>query len=327
MGRQNVQIITGYAQDISIKFSDQDLKNAEIAPILDMISPKMKITQYQRGEQFQSGRSKRQPGTEIPTTLVERTHVQAQTEEYAASDFITKEDLRDAGLPAHLAPPIDLASDSLEKNAKDLDLGREIDVANHIFAATFADGVVGGLDVAGSWLNPATSTFLADFDTAIRTLKLNGVSTKDLKFATDFGTFQVLKRIDDIREQLKYTSDRSLTPEMLARILQIKKVEVCGAIRNDAQAMKGVDNFNGRYIWEQRVNRGWAFLYNFVKPTKKSLNAVIQPRSKLDNKSFRYTETYYDPKKKATFYDSMEETDVLTTAAPAAYQWKDTILT
>jgi len=325
MGRQNVDIITGYAQDISIKFSDNELKNTEIAPILDMKAPGMKITRYQRGEQYQSGRAKRQPGTEIETTLVERDSVTAQTEQYAASDFITREDLRDAGLPTHLAPPIDLASDSLEKNAKDLDLGRELDVSSHIFAETFVDGNAGGVDVGGTWAAAATSTFLEDFDTALVLLKKNGVSTMNLRLAMDFGTFQKIKRIDDIREQLKYTSDRSLTADALARILQISKVVVCGAIKNTAQAKAGTDNFTGGYVWEPNAGKGWAFLYNYVRPTKKSLNAVIQPRSRLDNKSWRITESYWDNKKKAWFYDSMEETDVLTTAAAAGYQWKDTI--
>jgi len=327
MPRQNVDIITGYAQDISIKYRDNMLQNTEIAPILDMKSPTMKIVRYKRGQQFQSGRSKRQPGTEIPTTLVERDSVTPQTQQYAASDFITREDLRDQNLPTHLAPPIDLVQDCLEKNAKDLDLGREMDLATHIFAETFADGVAGGVDVAGSWLTPATSTFLADFDTALTTLKKNGISPTKLRFACDFGTFQALKRIDDMREQLKYTSARSLTAEMLAGILQISKVVVCGAIKNTAQAKAGVDAFTGQYVWEPNANKGWALLYNYERPTKKSLNAVIQPRSKLDNKQFRITEQYWDNKKKAWFYDSMEETDVITTASPAAYQWKDTILT
>jgi hypothetical protein len=325
MGRQNVDIITGYAQNVSIKFDSQEFMNKEIAPILDMKSPKMKIATYNQGDQFRTAAKRREPGTEIETSKRGRSSVNPNTEQYAASDFITREDLRDENLPTHLAPPIDLVQDSLEKNSDELDQGREERLAAHIFAETFVDGVSGGVDVGGTWLTPSTSTFLADFDTAIVLLKKNGVSPKNLRLALDFGTMQKLKRIDDIRDQMKHTSARSLTPEILATILQISKVVVCGAIDNTAQAKAGEDAFTGKYIWEPNAGKGWAMLYNYVKPTKRSLNAVIQARSALDNKQFRLTEQYWDNKKKAWFYDSMEESDIITTATPAAYQWKDTI--
>lgn len=327
MSRQNVEVLVGHAQDISIKFSDSMLINTEVFPMLEMVSPKMKITRYKRGEQFQSGAHERQPGTEIRTTQVERDSIQPQTVQFAASDYITREDMRDAGLPGNMAPPIDLAADSIEKNAKDLDLRREIAVAAHIFADTWSDGNVGGVDVAGSWLTPATSTFLADFDTGIAVLKKEGVNPRRLRLAIDFGTFQALKRIDDIRDQLKHTSAASLTEDMLARILQIDKVVIGGSIKNTAQNKAGTDAFTGQYIWERTATKGSAFLYHFQSPTRKSLNAGVQPRSKLDNKQSRITETYWDNKKKAWFYDSMEETDIITTAEDAGYLWQDTILT
>lgn len=328
MGRQQVDVITGHAQDISIKFRDSMMINTEVFPMLDTVSPSMKITRYKRGQQYQSASEERKPGTEIKTSIVERDQVQFDTIQYAASDFITREDLRDAGLPAHLSPPIDLAQDSLEKNAKDLDLGREIRVAAHVFADTWLDGVAGGTDVAGTWANAATSTFLDDFDVALVLLKKNGVPPEKLRLMLDFGTMQKLKRVDVIRDQLKHTSRDSLTADSLARILQIDRVIVGGAIQNTAQNKAGTDAFTGQYIWENNATKGSAFLYYYTgNPTKRSLNAGIQPRSMLDNKQHRITESYWDNKKKATFYDSMEETDELTVAEAAGYLWADTILT
>lgn len=324
---QNVDVITGYAQNISIKYKHADNIAGDVAPLLDMPMPSMKILTYNRGEQFQTNRKRRQPGTVIETTRAGRSSVTASNDEYAVSDFITIEDLRDQNLPVNLAPPLNLAADSLEKNAKDLDLGRELDTANHIFAATFADGVSGGFDVAGSWATVATSTFLADFDVAFETLKLNGVPKSQLRFMCDGATLTKLRRIDDIREQLKYTSDKSLVASMLAEILLISRVVVGDNIYNTDQAKSGSDEFTGKYIWQQNATKGSALLYNFEKATKKSLNAVIQTRSKIDGKNFRRTETYYDPKMKAWVYDSLEETGVLTTATGSAYQWKDTIST
>lgn len=324
---QNVQTIVGFAQQVSIKFKHADHINLDVAPMLDMVSPSMKILTYNRGEMFQTNRVKRQPGTEIPTTRAGRSFVLASNDEYAVSDFITREDNRDAGLPGALSPPVDLVFDSLEKNSKDLDIGRELDTALQIFGGTFADGVSGGFDVAGSWAAPATSTFLADFDTAIEVLKLQGVPTSQMRMMLDGATLTKLKRIDDLREQLKYTTSKSLTADMLAQILEITRVVVGNSIFNTNQAKAASDPFTGKYIWQQNAGKGSAFLYNFEKATKKSLNPVIQTRSKFDGKNFRFTESYYDPKKKAWFYDSIEETGLVTTATGAGYQWKDTILT
>lgn len=327
MGRQNVDIITGYVNDFSVKYRNGMLINTEVFPMLEMPSPTMKILRYKRGEMFQSGAKRREPGTEIETTKTERESVTPQTEQFAASDYITREDLRDQDLPTHLAPPVDLVQDSLEKNAKDLDLGREIRVADAIFAATWADGVAGGKDVAGAWAAAATSTFLADFDTALTALKKEGVPPNQLRLMVDFGTMQKLKRIDDLRDQVKHTSSKSITPEILATILEIGKVVVGGSLKNTAQAKAGEDAYTGAYIWEKNASKGSAFLYNFEAPKKKCLNAGVQPRSKLDNKQPRITEQYWDKKKKAWFYDSMEETDIQIVAPQAGYLWKDTILT
>jgi len=300
---QNVEVLVGHAQQISIRFSDDELINLDVFPFVDMMSPNMKITRYNRGEQFQSGAAERKPGTEIRTTMVERDSINPKTTQFAASDFITREDMRDAGLPANMSPPIDIAADSIMKNSKDLDLRREIAVADHIFADTWEDGVSGGKDIAGAWAPAATSTFFADLDVAIIALKKAGVNPKTLRLALDFGTMQTLKRIDDLREQVKHVSADSITADSLARILQIDKVIVGGSIKNTAQAKAGTDAFTGAYIWEKTATKGSAFLYAFMPPTRKSLNAGVQPRSKLDNKQFRITETYFDNKKKATFYD------------------------
>lgn len=327
MPNQDVEVLTGYANDLSIKYHNATHINTDVAPIVEMVSPKMKFATYNRGPQYQSGAALRKPGTRIEKTKVERDSVSANTEQYAASDSITREDLRDANLPVYLRPPIDLAQDSIEKNAKDLDLGRELRLATHIFNETWADGNAGGKDMAGAWLTPSTSTFLVDFDVGINTLVKNGADPKMLRLWLDWGTMQALKRIDDLREQMKYTTSKSIMASMLAGILEIPTVIIGSSIKNTAQAAAGTDAFTGKYIWEKTPTKGSAMLYAYEKPGRKTLNAIVQPRSKLDNKQPRITESYWDPKAKEWVYDSMEETDIISTATPAGYLWIDTILT
>ena len=65
MSRQNVEVLVGHAQDISIKAKNHQLVNEAVFPMVEMVSPKQKITIYDRDEQFQSGAHERAPGRAV----------------------------------------------------------------------------------------------------------------------------------------------------------------------------------------------------------------------------------------------------------------------
>jgi hypothetical protein len=323
------QVIRGHLQNISVKFHDAELVNAEVFPILDMPSAKAKITTYNRGDQFRDEALARARGTEAAIAEFKFSQADVNTVQYAMKHRITDEDLRDAGLEAGMSPPVNLVQDALERNARKLDLRREIAVASHIFAATWLDGNAGGEDAAGLWAPPgATNTFLADIDTALNAMVKAGVPIGQVRLLLDYGTMQLLKRVDAIRDQLKYTSNQSLSEDSLAQLLGIQKVVTAKGIKSTAKELKAGTDFTGAHIWEKNAGKGSAFLYVHPgTPGLKTMAAGYQPRSKLPNGEYRMSDANRRQELKAWEYETQEEVGIVTVSTAAGYLWNDTTTT
>ena len=322
-------IITGHLQNVSIQAVNADLINEKVFPLLDMPTDRAKIMVYNRGDQFRSGRKTRARGTEAPTRDYKVDFITPTTDQYAEKHKITDEDLRDAGLDSMLSPPINLQQEAIERNVRLLDLGREVAVASAIFAATWADGNAGGEDAAGLWAPPgATNTFLTDVYAGIKELVKNGVPVTGIHLAMDYNTFQLLKRVDEIRDQLKYTSNQSLTAPTLAALLGIDEVIVSRGITSSAKEKKDGTDFTSTMIWEKNAGKGSAFLYHCPgTPGLKTLCAGVQPRQKCVNGAYRFTKQYREEKLGAWFLETQEETGIKVVADYAGYLWNDTIVT
>jgi hypothetical protein len=322
-------IIRGHLQNVSLKYHDAELVADQVYPILDMPTSKSKLTIYNRGDQYRDEVPVRARGTEAAIIDHKLTTVDVDTKEYAVKHRITKQDLRDAGLENMLSPPVNLVQDALERNARKLDLRQEIAVAASVFGGTWVDGNAGGEDAAGLWAPPgATNTFLDDIDTATSALQKAGIALTNLRLLLDYATFQKLKRVDSIRDQLKYTSQQSLTEDTLAALLGISKVVVARAIKSSAKEKKDGTDFTGVNIWEKNATKGSAFLYHFPSaPGLKTIAAGYQPRNKMPSGQYRESITYPRPELGAWEYESGEDVGVKIVMADAGYLWNDTVLT
>lgn len=323
------QIIRGHLQNVSLMAHNADLVNAEVFPLLDMPSSKAQIATYNRGDQFRDEAAARARGTEAAIGDWKFSLSNVDTTEYSFKHRITDQDLRDAGLEPGMSVPVNLIQDALERNARKLDLRREVAVAAAIFGATWVDGNAGGEDAAGLWApKDSTNTFLDDIDTATSALQKAGVSLSNLRLVLDYATFQKLKRVDAIRDQLKYTSNQSLSEDSLAAMLGIQKVVVAKAIKSSAKEKRDGTDFTGVNIWEKNATKGSAFLYHYpTTPGLKTLSAGYQPRNKMPNGEFRESLSYRRPELKAWEYESSEDVGVKITATFAGYLWNDTIVT
>lgn len=320
------QLVRGFLQNASIGYKNGAYINQEIFPLLDMPSPKAKITQFNVGDAFRNTAKLRARGAAVNVQDFDITEVNQDTKQYDQAGKITKEDLRDAGVEG--APTISMEQEILEQNADKIDLAREIRVAAHIKAATWADTVAGGEDAAGNWAAAAGSsnTFFADIQTAVNALKAKGVpDMANMRLAMDWKTFWELNQVADIRDVIKYTSQDRLSPENLARYLGISKIVVGSAIYNTAQKVKAGTDMTGAYIWDSTGNKGWAFLYYYpARIGLKMMAAGVQPRAKMDTGLFRSSYRWYENKEHSHYYDTQEETGITTIYNGAGYQWTDT---
>ncbi|MEO7957880.1 MAG: hypothetical protein ABIW76_14430 [Fibrobacteria bacterium] len=322
-------LVRGHLQNVSLMYHNAELVNQKVFPLLDMPTSKAKITIYNKGDQYRDEVPARARGTEAAIADWKLSTVDVDTVEYGVKHRITDQDLRDAGLEGVISPPVNLVQDALERNARKLELRREVAVAAAVFAGTWADANAGGEDAAGLWAPPgATNTFLDDMDLAMSTLQKNGVALTNLRLMVDYATMQKLKRVDAIRDQLKYTSNQSLSESSLAALLGIREVVVAKAIKSSAKEKRDGTDFTGVNIWEKNATKGSAFLYHFPDaPGLKTLSAGYQPRNKMPNGQYRESFFYRRPELKAWEYESGEDVGIKITAASAGYLWNDTILT
>jgi hypothetical protein len=321
-------LVRGFLQNASVSYRNGAYINQEIFPLLDMPSPKTKIHKYNLGDTFRNTAKLRSRGAAVNVQDFDITEVNQDTKQYDQASKITKEDMRDAGLEPGTVPPMNLQQDSVEFNADKIDLGREIRVATHIKAATWADGNAGGEDVAGLWnASESGNTFFTDIETAVQALKVRGVpDMANMRLAMDWKTFWQLNQVTAIREVLKYTSQDRLSPEKLAQYLGLSKIVVGSAIYNTAAKVKGsTTDMTGAYIWDVTGNKGWAFVYYYPpRISLKMLAAGLQPRSKMDTGLFRSTYSWYENKEHSWYFDTQEETGIETIYTGAGYQFTDT---
>lgn len=321
--------IRGHLQNVSMKFSSAELINTQIAHLLPMPTRKAKVLTYNRGDQFRDEAKPRERGTEAARADFKYTMADVNTSPMALKALVTDEDLEDEGLPPQTVPPVNLQQDALELVAWKLDLNREIKLAAKIFASTWADGVSGGTDVAGGWAPlDDTNSFLTAMTTAKKTFVTNGVALDHIRLMLDFATMENLKRVAEIRDQLKYTSNQSLDEATLARLLGIEKVIVASAIKSTAKEKVDGTDFTGSMIWEKNAGKGSAFLYYYPPaPGRKTMAALYQPRHMQANGQERKSKGYYTDKISAWEFESQEDVGIHVAAAPAGYLWVDTLVT
>ena len=208
-----------------------------------------------------------------------------------------------------------------------MDLKKERRIAAAIKGGTWADGNVGGEDAEGLW-SPAgsTNTFLADITAGKKALKGSGILANCL--IVDFATFMALKEADAITNKIKYTSSESITPQLLARILELDEVLVGKAVYSDAEENIDDSAFNSVDIWEVNPGKGMGFL--FYRPPKlglKILTAGVQVRIAYENGEPRRTCFWREGAEHQDVYEVAEETAIEVICADAGYLWKDTYAT
>lgn len=112
----------------------------------------------------------------------------------------------------------------------------KIDIYDEVaFASNFFVGGVWGTDSTPSTLwNASGCDILGDIDTAKQTVKKN-TGFDPNRIAVSREVYDVLKRDATIKDQLKYTSSRNVTAEILAYMFEVDKVIVLNGVYDTAK--------------------------------------------------------------------------------------------
>lgn len=327
MGQPNVkeQIVAGPLAGVSVAYRNYDYIADRVFPILDGADPRAKITKYKRGAWFRDEAGIRTAGTRAKRGGYPLTTVSISTDEYAFAKEVTDEDRRFS--KSQGAPVLQPDQDAIEFCTDKVDLKKERRVSALITGTTWVDGNSGGEDAEGLWVASSGNTFFADIATGKKAIK-NAIGRLPNVLAIDYATFLGLTEISDVMDKIKYTSRESVTPEMLAQMLQLDEVLVGSAIYSDAEETTAGDDFNAVDIWTVNAGKGMGFL--FYRPKKVGLKiqcAGMQVRIAYENGSPRRNSMWREPAEHQDVYEVAEETHIVAIDSYAGYLWADTYST
>lgn len=320
-------------RNASIMYKPPQFVATEVYRQIDVNDPKAKITKYLSSDFFRKeGSLERGEGGRARRGGFKTTEVEYSTIEYAFASEVTDEKRRNSKKQG--GQPIDPDVKAVQLCKWKMLMNKEYKTAQNIIAGTWADGNSGGEDVGGVWASASTiNTFKTDIKTALKTMREKGIVSGpdfEIRLLMDDLTFDEVTEISTIKDQLKYTSNRNVTPEILAYQLKIDKVIVPSSVYNSAKETKAGTEFTASRFWEINSTKGMAFLYAYPKTglALEMMCAGLLVRDQFDSEEgggheriikFRENAEHQD------IYELAEMQDEIQVCADAGYLFKDTI--
>jgi hypothetical protein len=329
-------IVTASAlRNVSIYFKSPEFVADQVFPIMNINDPTAKITKYLESDFFRDDARPRGEGAQAVRGSFKTTEVTYNCIEYAFASPVTDELRRNSAKLS--AQPLLPDTDAVELCKRKIMMNREGKLFSLISGSTWLDGVSGGADAEGGWnASATTNTFITDIDDAKLAMAARGIvpgGDIELRLIMDDLTFNQIKEISRIRDQFKYTNAESITPDMLARMLEIDKVIVTRAVHNIAKETKAGTEFTSKRFFDSAgtAAHGCAFLYAYPKSIKpRMLCAGLMVRDKFDPSEgggFERIMKWREDGNHQDLYEVAENRDELQIAATAGYLFKDTITT
>ena len=327
-------IVTASAlRNASIYYQSPEFVADQVFPVIQANNPTMKITKYLASDYFRNDAGVRGEGGEARRGGFKTEEATYSTIETAYAVPITDELRRNAKKQS--AQPLQPDIEAIELAKRKVMMKRESEAASLITTATWADGFAGGEDAAGAWASDAgTNSFKSDIQLGLQILRQKGIisdGNMEIRLLLDDLTFDEVVEITAIKDQIKYTSPESITPDMLARILKIDKVIVPSIIENTAYETKEGTEFTASRIWKINADKGMAILYAYPKRLGlRVMAAGLIVNDKFDSEEgggYERAMKWREAPNHQDVYEVAELRDQLQVCADAAYMWKDTIAT
>lgn len=185
--------------------------------------------EYPRDQWFNTDAKERPPGSESAGSGYALT-----TSQYACRVIALHKDVADEAR-ANADPMINLDRDATEFVTRQLAIKRERDWATKFFKTGVWTGSSTGTDITPSTLwSAGSSAPIDDLDKEIDSIQVKtGFRPNTVVLGQDVWT--ILKNHPDLLERIKYTEKAIVFQDLLASILQVKRVLVASAVHNVAK--------------------------------------------------------------------------------------------
>ena len=318
-------LLPQYIQNASLAYKNIDYIAEQVAPTLDVASPRAKIWKYSKGAYFRDEAKPRTSGAEPNEIQFHGTAVSISTMEYDAAVRITAEDLESQGLTG--APPMKMKQDATLLAVDKLNLRRERMVSTLIKDTTWIDGNAGGEDAGGLWgASGSTNTFFEDIAKGKGViLDKTGIIPNSLMM--DFETWEKLKNSDDAIARLNNSSLKKMTVDAMRSILELDRLVIGTAVYSSAEETQAQDDFTAVRVWDgNTAGKGIGFLYYApMAPGLKVPSALYRPRHKvLGTQQYLATYEHTLSTSHSWLYQAIEVHQVLATGTDLGSKWTDT---
>lgn len=230
----------------------------KIFPIVNVTKQTNKYFKFTKDDWFRDEVRRRAPATESAGGGYNMS-----TDSYSCDVWGLHKDL-DKHLLANYDNPLNPERNATQWLTQQMLIRMEVQWA----ADYFITGIWGSSVTPGTLWSDITSNTLTDVDLAKKTILMNtGFEANYMLIGYD--VFNALKQNTAIKAQFQYTSDRSLTVDMLAQYFGIEKVVVLKAVKNSAQ-------------------EGQTGSYAFIASAKNALVAYVNPAPALEMPSSGY---------------------------------------
>ena len=318
-------LIAGPLQNVSVAYKNDEYIADSIAPIIDNVPVKAKITVYDKGAWFRNSAEIRAPGTRARRGDWGLSYIDVVTKQYAFANSVTDEDRRNTKFSN--SPPVQPDIEAVAFATDKIDLYKEIMLADLIFSSTWC-GVSGGEDAGGGWAAAAaTNTFITDIRYGIEAIRRR-TGKRANKLTLDASTFGQLQESPTVRDIIENVQLAIITTETLKAIFQLSEVIIGNAIQNTAKEKFDGSDFTAKNIWEKTATKGSAFLcYSPPSPGLKTPSALYQARTPSVNGQPRMVRKWREEAEAQDVYEVSEETHILQVGTDLGYLWVDTIVT
>jgi hypothetical protein len=326
-------LVRGALQNVSVMYRNASYIADAIFPLINGLNYQTKVVKYAKQPFFTAGADFRAEGTVAKRIDLKVTTQNLDPRELAAGGRVTDELFFASNQPGNL--PVQPITDTILLISDNIDLKREIMVANTIFGTSdtypnvsWVDGAVGGVNPsggAGFWAAlDSTNTFVQDvLNAKQKVLSQTGRLPNTLMI--DYGTFTALQYTQPIIDRVKYTQTGVVTEQLIAGLLGLDNVIVGKAVQSTTKENKAGTVTSMSSVWESQAGKGSAFL--FYRPASAGMKQTApgyQYRVAYDGQSWRRMISYREEWNHQTIYEVSEWIDIAPVSTDVGYLWKNT---
>ncbi len=237
--------------NISIAYI-QDQKNfvsQQVFPIVPVDKQSDKYFIYTKGDWFRDEAQKRADATESAGS-----GYTLSTDNYYADVYAFHKDIGDQ-VRANTDNPLDPDRDATQFVSQRLMLRQEIQwVTSYFTTSVWGTDVTGGSSFT-QWSDFAGSDPIEDIETGKETI-LGNTGFMPNTLVLGYQVFRKLKNHPDFVDRMKYTSSQNITPEIMARMLDVDRIIIAKAIKNTGAegAANSFSFTHGKHAWLGYVN-------------------------------------------------------------------------